>query len=272
MSHRALPTNSAPSHLSAQLSRVINGFRLSEIASFCRECGLPVAGTKDTLSRSLVSAMTEHCFSTPRRPLQIVSLDLGLKNFAKSTITLHPTRDKGERPKLVAWEKVSLNLPKVYHPRQNAQILRSFSESIVRDDLVGADRVILVEKQTFRGGGLCMIPGDIIALNRVELQLHCFLLDHRVESIEPRSVASLFGFRGSKNKKREAVEILTAWLEDDKGSPIEVPGELRAVFLAAEKKDDFADSLLQGLAYITWRNNLASLLDRLQSKIGNRAV
>lgn len=265
MSH--LPsTLSASPQFSSQLGRQLGEFKLRELVSFCRQCGLPVAGTKGKLSQALLSALVMS--SLFRLPSQIVSLDLGLKNFAKATIAVAGEL-QAQKPRLLKWEKISLNLPKVYHARQNARLLKKFSETVLDDAHEISDRIILVEKQTFRGSGLRMIPGDIISLNRVELQLHCFLLDHHVESIEPRSVAALFGLEMGKNKKKAAVEMVDQWLADDEKSPIEVPTELKSVFRHAEKKDDFADSLLQGFAYITWRNNLLTLLDKLQTKLGN---
>jgi hypothetical protein len=146
--------------------------------------------------------------------------------------------------------------------------LKEFAASLIAD---ASDQpsIFLIERQTFRGGGFRMIPGNILNINRIEVQLHCFLLEQNVFPVNARSVAGIFGLE-SRNKKKHATKLVDKFCSDPNVALIDIPSELASKYTLERKKDDMADSLLQGLAFLKWRDNLGQLRHNLYSKLGNR--
>ncbi|PJF19378.1 Translation machinery-associated protein 22 [Paramicrosporidium saccamoebae] len=258
----AVPAVIARKDLIQKCAQLISSWKLVDISKYCHECGLSVTGTKAEQIARLSTAVLQPALPAP---FTLVSLDIGILNFAKAVIEVEKD---GIRPILRKWEKTCLDLPATYHPRNSALCLREFAASLVADTSDQAS-IFLIERQTFRGGGFRMIPGNILNINRIEVQLHCFLLEHNVFPINARSVASIFGLE-SRNKKKHATKLVDDFCNDLAAAPIDIPSELASKYALERKKDDMADSLLQGLAFLTWRDNLEQLRHNLHSQLGNR--
>jgi len=78
-------------------------------------------------------------------------------------------------------------------------------------------------------------------------------------SVRPKAVAALFDL--GKEKKKEAVTLVTQYLAKDK--TLSVPKHLKTMFLEEKKQDDLSDSLLQGLAYFMWEDNLRAEFEKI---------
>jgi hypothetical protein len=252
----------APSQeLLSLLAKTIQSWKLTDIIRNCRNCGMPVTGRKEDLASCLATVITQ---PAPVTPWTVVSLDIGVFNFAKAIIKV----PKSGRPVLLEWDRFSLDLPALYHPRSHALKLQAFAQELVANKSLTERTVFLIEKQSTRGGGMRMIPGNILNVNRIEVQLHCFLLDHHVYSVDPRNVAALYGLT-VRDKKQAAISQVETFCKGD--APVDIPPDLIDAYRRERKRDDMADSLLQGLAHIEWQTNLGRLRDDLYSQIGNRA-
>lgn len=185
---------------------------LSELKDLARSIGLSTSGLNKTkLFDSLYMAA-----STPLNRNRIVSLDIGLRNFALAQVSSLPEikkfpgslkpqtcmidgdkisidSSKINRPILERWERLDLEVPSPYNPRIFAEHMRQFvDKTIFCEENKKPGTIFLVERQSFRGGGQFMIPGPIIMVNRVETMIHAMLLDRRVICIDAKTVAASF--------------------------------------------------------------------------------
>lgn len=239
----------------------------------CRQCGVSTAGTKADMADRLAQA----CTPLPCHPWRIVSIDIGIYNFAKATLQVDPIDARCGRPRLTRWEKITMDANQTSDPRSMALMVADLAAKL-RD---AGEKAIpmsetrlteyLIERQTFRGGGTRMIPGIVQKINMIENQLHCFLLGEHTLCVDPRAVALLYSFRTGARKKRDAVNLVTSLIsaaQDSKEASsqqvhtVEVAPELVTFFREQEKKDDLADALLQALAHYQWRLNMAKLLEK----------
>lgn len=239
-----------------------------QLKNLCRSVGVSPSGTKTELIGRL-RAQLEIPF--PDRPWSIISLDIGLLNFAKVKLDIS---DIASQPTLTEWTKITLDERLVGGQIREAAIaMRALCQSLTNEMGNNNDSdkgtVYLIEKQTFRGGGIRMIPGIVQKIKTIETQLHCFLVDHNVVSIDPKMVASLFSLQAGR-KKQDAVRLADKLIADSTLTGITlppiVPDSSRHYYQNHSKRDDLADALLQALAYHQWRLNLEKLRAHLVPK------
>lgn len=256
-------------------SLLIRDHKSEGLRVLCRQCGISPAGTKADMADRLAQA----CKPLPRHPWRIISIDIGIRNFAKATLQIDPADPLCGRPKLTGWETISMDANQTGDPRSMATMVADVAAKLTRGEgktiPMGEESVTeyLIERQTFRGGGTRMIPGIVQKINMIENQLHCFLLNERTLCVDPRSVAFLYSFRTGARKKRDAVNLVTSLISAAQGPreasthqacSVEVAPSLATFFREQEKKDDLADALLQALAHYRWRLNMAKLLEKYQ--------
>lgn len=150
----------------------------------------------------------------------ITSIDLGLKNLAVARILWNPSSDG--HPSLIGWSKYNLDLPETYDPQSYAARLLDFTSKHITDSSVDlepgdaprtSELLFLVERQSYRGGSMRILPNSIMAVNRIEAMLHILLHGRNVRAIDPRSVSRTLGLaerpscRGP-SKKSSAVMIV----------------------------------------------------------------
>ena len=78
-----------------------------------------------------------------------------------------------------------------------------------------------------------------------------------------------------KLKKNQAVNLIKDWLKEgctNNNTPFQVPPELQDYFSKSSKKDDLADSLLMGLAFLEWLKSAVHLLENSYSAGGQNFI
>ncbi|KAK4655861.1 hypothetical protein QC762_306150 [Podospora pseudocomata] len=189
---------------------------VAQLQSLCSSTGLPQAGSKPTIQQTLRQAAqsAQHIPDTAR----ILSIDLGLKNFAFSLLTpasspsektpLPTPPDSSSVPQALLppvtlhhWNHLNLTTPLLPQddPVQfTPSSLSSLTYSLISTHLLPLKPThILIERQRFRTGNASNIFEWTIRVNTLESMLHaCFatlkgvdLFHGNVISISPKTVA-----------------------------------------------------------------------------------
>lgn len=230
-------------------------FPAQKLKDICRGCGLSSMGTKQELQTRISDAV----INRPQYIRQLVSIDIGLKNFATAALTARSETVL----QLKSLEKISLGIENTSNPHEIAIKLKALCDGLCTR--LSLDDVVLLERQTFRGGGKMMIPGIVQKLKLIEAQLYGFLLDQRIFGVDPRKVTSILGFPQTARKKKYAVTLVEKLFSDGQISAgdvvinVDIPIHLRNAFTGDEKKDDLADALLQAISYWIWNLNIQKL-------------
>jgi len=159
-----------------------------------------------------------------------ISFDLGVHNFACVIARL------GETTELLDMRLVDLRPAK--RPIRGVSLASAARRTLLA---LPAPDVALVERQ---------MPKNISA-RQLELEIYRFYAEEgrvRVFSIDPARVKTHFSLRGvGRTKKRSAVVAAQRVLSDERRIAITSKRALSATrdFVAARKKDDYADGLLQ---------------------------
>lgn len=311
---------------------------LAQLEKLAFHCGISKTGTKSIVRQRLLDTLTSY------RPLaggtRILSIDLGVRNFAYSLLVPTLTGEKGmrnapdrgnsalgmvDRPTVHAWSRQNL-LPKISSrnemPKKEEDVefsgsaedftpasLSTIATSLVRDQLLPLKPTrVLIERQRFRSGGGPSVLEWTVRVNTLEAMLYAVFAtlrsmkqwDGEVIPIEPRRVGPYlltqagtiqhadFAKKTKAENKKLKIDLLSGWLQN--GQEVELANaQVRAMaeaYLHRLKKsprskkladtpretglegsaklaklDDLADSLLQGVAFLEWEGNKASMLE-----------
>lgn len=202
-------------------------------------CGIPSTGCKAVVIERI------HQFHQLVRSVdRVVSIDLGTRNLALAEVT--------QDLRVHRLQLHDLDLPERFNPRLFAGRIRAFAAA----EVPGATPV-LVERQRCRTMGSRAIPEAILRVNFVEAMLHCFLLG-RATSVLPDRVASTFGLPKGREKKKASTDTVQRLIAEHQ---VAMPGPLHDYYMAARKKDDLSDSLLQAIAFFRWRENCLAYME-----------
>jgi len=224
---------------------------LPQLRELCRLCGLSSTGTKSLLFERLQFAQT----NLVQHPT-VISIDLGYKNFATAVVQVNECNSS-----VLAWTKEDLHLPETFDPRQFAQASFELASRLKGIAQQFRDPIFLIERQRHRSMGAAAIPEIIINITRLEVQLHCFLLDHFVASIDPKRVAFTFDLQSGAQKKKDAIRLVKDVIAQKAllDNKVLIPSDLVTYFEQQKKQDDLSDALLQAIAYISWNKNRGNL-------------
>lgn len=244
-------------------TKFLSVLKSNGLKDICLKFGLCHTGRKDELQNRILECLRRQSTEIER----LISIDIGLKNLA--TAILIPAQPNTLR--LQSLEKISLNVDNTSDPRIMAGRVKDFCDSLYSKLGVQTKKdVFLIEKQTFRGGGNLMIPGIVQKLKLIEAQLHCFLLPHDTQGVDPRKVSCSLNFPEGKAKKKYAVSLMESWFRDrqlDVGNylvSLDLGTASPLLFCNDRKKDDFADALLQGVSYWMWHQNIKKLKQQIE--------
>jgi hypothetical protein len=256
------------------------------LKAHCRQLGLPQTGNKPQLSAKISNnllSLSKQLETQSKR--KILAIDMGLKNLAFSR-SVWSLSSPIKPAKILDWQVVDLNLPEKYDP-----VAFSLScQNWVREMHKFNPTDILVEQQSWRslaGKGGLLIPERILRLRSLEAILIASFLSlsptNTVEkaklfSISPQAVAltcfqdesrdtstPVSGSNRYSLKKKMGVEKCDQLLNDLDVFTFEST-KLVKDFEKAKKKDDLADALLIGYAFLKWRTYGLGLLSSLNSK------
>ena len=211
--------------------------------------GLSPSGVKAEMALRLASVANtdpsqfdgelRHLRPVPVR--SIVSMDLGLKNFAFAHLDLTSVGHVRE------WRRIEVHSPSPYHPAPFAAVGVALAARLPAADLY------LIEAQRHRSGGAATVIEHAIKLRLLEVLLHAQLLG-RAASVQPKRVAGLFELPEGRGKKKDAVVRARTIIADSmREGMLSFAPEAKNAFEEETKRDDMSDALLQALAVIRWR-------------------
>jgi cruciform cutting endonuclease 1 len=245
---------------------------------------------------------------------------MGIKNLAFCVADIPPAKPTLKNPSkppsvhINTWQRISLLPQPKALQTPNAEpendsytpsALSATALSLVKSTLLPhKPSTILIERQRFRSANAAAVQEWTLRVNLLEGMIWAVLRslgygeggEIGVESVNPARVAGFWvqGPGKGKVEKRDKVEIVGKWLEDDSGVRCEGKAErVRGAFLGKlrgvdrvkqrvkmagfgpaggangkeediGKLDDLADCLLQVAAWVKWRDNrrvLAGMLD-----------
>ena len=98
--------------------QILDGLKLSQLQSLAVSIGTQCSGTKTAIKSSIREILPRRDSARLRRPLSIVSIDMGIRNLAYAHLTADLNVDVGarksedggcyRRPCLCAWEKIAI--------------------------------------------------------------------------------------------------------------------------------------------------------------------
>lgn len=306
----------------------------AQLKAVAVRCGLNSSGTKAVLASRLSdeASVAQANGRKLRSQLKVLSIDLGIKNFAFCVLGSRPSIDR--TPVLEVWERRDISqveavcvpaseasdtkrvanpkpkkTPKTsFQPAQFASVAYDLMSDLL--DTHNPDAVIL-ERQRFRTMGAAAVQEWTLRVNMLEAMLHAVIYtfkregkwDGQVESIVPGKVGALWTDEtqhppvevpaGAQTRtkaakkakmKMQKIDIVGRMLVDKDKSVmlLEKHVEMVDVYLAkwsrmkngkvrgksaakaeveveVKKLDDLADCLLQGLAWLRWRENRQKL-------------
>lgn len=161
------------------MKHLIDNLKLKTLQRLAFHCGLPKTGKKGLLADGLQNAVREH--EALRAGSRVLSIDMGVRNFAFSLMTPVPSPNSGPLVTLHHWQKVNLlenDDVETLSPDQQPDDVTTapdFSPSIMAEralQLVNGHLLphkpthILIERQRWRTGGRapvqeCMSPPPI---------------------------------------------------------------------------------------------------------------
>lgn len=285
----------------------LNNLKVSELQRIASNSGLPSSSkTKSDLAAMLSTSMS--LANTPKQ--QILSIDLGFKNFAYALFRPSPSSTMDISSKitnnnittydLIQWRKVAIDLNKQYNPITWTNQIKTFIDDILKlSEREKFETTILIERQSTRGAIFSHMPITILSLLRLEATLHALLKDEDVRLMDPSKIYSFFYKEDSSMKKnnslmsssppvlrkkstmqaknsKEKKDLATKYALSIITKPIEnTPNNEQHIriqqlhiknFIKTSKKDDLADSFLQGKAHIDWSINLRKEYELLMLK------
>ena len=309
-----------------------------QLKSLATQCGLNSSGTKDGLAtrlldeihsgRSAKGTQSKGRAANDGRSTaitRVMSIDLGIKNFAYCILESSPLKQAG--PMLKTWERRDISepalaiepasapsevaeVPKIKGTQAKTSFQPAAFASIAYDlvsNLLQAHNpdAVVLERQRFRTMGAAAVQEWTLRVNMLEAMLHAVLHTFKqqerwsgmVESVVPGKVGAFWtsdlGTRSqllasksntkisSKLKmKTQKIDMVGQMLADGDRGTLRIGKDVEMVdtFLSKwrrmssgrsrmkdsakpenggdiKKLDDVADSLLQGLAWLRWREN-----------------
>ncbi|KAK0740728.1 mitochondrial resolvase Ydc2 [Schizothecium vesticola] len=280
---------------SKPLSKPLAHLTSKYLQSASLQCGLPLTGSKPTLMSNLRAAAAAPTTLTPTS--RILSIDLGLRNLAFALLTPTHTPKKQHNLTLRAWTRLDLLPPDLNKPTHDFSppSIAHLAVSLLHTHLLPLSPThILIERQRFRSGGAAPVLEWTLRVNALETALYAALATLRhLEVWEGRVVTGEEATRGkaratgSKAMKLAKIRLVEASLREGKAVGLGTDEVREAVrrFLAAgesrgrkkggkkaegegvetvetddgKKRDDLADCLCQGVAWLQWQRNLEDL-------------
>lgn len=295
-------TNAENAFSLATALRLYTNDQLKKLAC---NCGLPVSGKKSTLISTIMQGLEDYktnieILKSVEKPIKLLSIDLGLKNIAACHYrldSLHST------PHIVRWKLVSLDGIEE-HRSLRQPIFASMAVNLVKSEFLHYNTpsdIILIEQQRLRSSGSKAVNQHIANINILEGMLHAIIQTYvnelksqiLLESVsakqvmkywirdpeESDEVSSQNRYKVTKKAKVSMAEnllLLSASASTD-NVPFTLGPDVNPFdpkIKPKVKKDDLSDSLLQGLAWILWQQNLHLLQcvgqsNQLQSAIND---
>lgn len=267
----------------------MNKLKLANIQRLSLNCGLAKSGTKKELI-SGISRGVDEC-KLAAKPKRLLSVDMGVRNLALCQLNLESNSHPSSTAPLVErWSILELDRDGGGLPFEQPNFAKLAVQLVKQFELDECDTIV-IEKQRLRSNGLRNVPEWVARVNLMEAMVHAILQNYLdlsmhhydVFSVNPSRVMN-YWVRGSpldskqeskklnpnaryRHTKNSKVELVNGWLEST--TTHNVPFKLADNFVQSfedpryKKKDDMADALLQGLAWIQWQENIEQL-----SKIG----
>lgn len=197
-------------------------------------------------------------------PIYVLSIDVGIQNFSYSEFKC----DEGHF-ELVRWKVLATGLSNPYNASKWHKTLHSFLENEFPDYIIPTkNRHVFIERQRAVSYSGSAFYWPIIQNLIVEALLHSFFQE--VIDVDARKVSAYFklnvlglkGAKGTRAKKREAIQLVSSIFAkmDARGNYDNLQAfqsidfsSFRSYYESNPKKDDLADSFLQGVYILAHR-------------------
>jgi len=155
---------------------IIDNLKLKTLQRLAFHCGLPKTGKKGLLAEGLQNAVREH--EVVRSGSRVLSIDMGVRNFAFSLMTPVKSSNSGPLVTLHHWQKVNLlendnietHSPNshpdnvITAPDFSPAIMAGRALQLVNDHLLPLQPThILIERQRWRTGGRAPVQECMLA-------------------------------------------------------------------------------------------------------------
>ncbi|TPX35561.1 hypothetical protein SmJEL517_g02042 [Synchytrium microbalum] len=218
--------------------------------------GLATQGSKSSMIDAFLSHVLEQ--SNKSFPATVIAIDLGYLNVGIAHISIG-RRVKGKPTvlDLKHWNLVKPDLPPAYDTFKYAL----GAIDIVQRHLLEADRPTsyVIERQQWRPG--TAMAHTLQRVRAMEAMIFAILVDRAsvnditVDGIHARSMTGHFELQAEKSerKKTQAVSLVRSWMSEGinrETVTMKFRDEHIQTWESNAKKDDLADALLMGIAYI----------------------
>ncbi|ANZ76183.1 BA75_02505T0 [Komagataella pastoris] len=150
----------------------------SQLLSVCRNCGLPTGAlNKAQLIENISMCLAKEPLFTKDRKYSIVSIDVGVKNFAFTRFQLQGGdvfKSRSSLPSILEWFKLDLEQfegMKIFSPLAYSKMAYYLVENLIfkiSDAELFTPSVLLIERQRFRSNGGSSVLESVIKSNIIE--------------------------------------------------------------------------------------------------------
>ncbi|KAI0461985.1 hypothetical protein LJB42_004590 [Komagataella kurtzmanii] len=149
-----------------------------QLLSICRNCGLPIgASNKAQLIEDISLCLARESLFTENKKYSIVSIDVGVKNFAFTRLQLEGGdvfKSRSSLPSILEWFKLDLEQfegMKTFSPLAYSRMAYYLVEKLIfklSDTGLLTPSVLLIERQRFRSNGGSSVLESVIKSNIIE--------------------------------------------------------------------------------------------------------
>ncbi|KAJ1886836.1 hypothetical protein LPJ66_009430 [Kickxella alabastrina] len=259
MSSAAVDLGSIAEAARADIRSKLSAFKVAELSSIMRDCGLPQGVGKEHKISALSAfiwesqelAVKRHARSTKRRapsisevhgsfvPKEVVSIDIGFRNLAFAHIS--------RSGKVIDWRRVELLKEAAFEPWILAAVVEEFVHNVL-PARSAASCTYVIEHQRFRSQGSAAVTNSVMVNNLIEALLYANLrhAGARVEAINPALVSAHWGFIGSR-QTQSTDDNADADADDtaDLGSACKVRGQKKQLIDIIARMEEMLSSQRQ---------------------------
>jgi cruciform cutting endonuclease 1 len=268
--------------MNTSIAAVLKSRKVSQLSALLSNLGAKSSGRKTDLIARIENVINDQQKDGLTSKQRVLSVDMGIRNLALCAADVQfPTATGHPRLDVIAWKR--LDLTKGQELDYSPASLSKTAFALVTNSMLSLKPdTILIERQRFRTSNAPAIQEWTLRVNMLEAMLWSILTalhgskhpGYHVESMNPARIAAFWARTGAKLEKKEKVCLVEAWIRDGglDGIDLIFKGDVKDSFnktRGGEKRDDLADSLLQGVTWAIWTRTRQRLADMTQQELDN---